>query len=182
MNWLLRRFRRDDEGATAMEFSLLMPIFFAIVFGFYDMGAVMLRQVMLNSAVDLVSRELRIAGTLDSSIAPTDINGQIQEFRARVCGRSYMLNDCLNDLVIDMRPIPVGAPLPPRNAPCVNRGPGGTTQPVTTYNQNVTTLPVYVRVCAPSMAMIRNMGIGPFLENANGDVMIYADTAFLFEI
>lgn len=182
MKRLFRRFRRDESGSPAIEFALVMPFFFAFTFSFYDIGAVMLRQVTLNSSVDIVARELRVVGALAPSANSPGTTDVQQIFRERVCERAFLLNDCQNTLVVDMRPIPEGTPFPTTNAPCINRGPGGSSRPATTYNQNANDMLMYVRVCAPSRQMMPGFGVAKGMRDENGDIMIFSTTAFLWEV
>ena len=186
MTPLLRRFRRNDEGTTAIEFALISPLLFAFLFAFWDLGAVMLRQVTLNSAVDVVSRNVRLTGDPIPGQTWTTPNEMMAQFTTAVCGRTYLLSNCEDTLVVDMRSIPPGGTFPPRSAPCIARPPGGgVSRPVTTFDPNATPNLVYVRVCAPSQALIKaQFGIASLqreLENDDGDIMIHASTAFLFE-
>lgn len=173
-------FRGDDSGATAIESAILFPLFFALSFTFFDMGAVMLRQITLNSAIDKVSRELRISGTLGTApnASATEL---MDEYRRQVCERTFILNDCVNNLIVDMRPLTSTAAFPPARAPCAEQGPGGRAAPVTQYNQNATTEVFLVRVCAPSSQLMPGYGIGNYLSDSYGEIMIFSATAFLFE-
>lgn len=175
-----RSFRRDDSGATAIESAILFPIFFALSFTFFDMGAVMLRQITLNSAIDRVSRELRINGDLGTPASATAVD-LMNEYKRRVCERTFILNDCENNLIVDMRPLTDKASFPSSRAPCAEQGPTGRARPATQYNQNTAKEVFLVRVCAPSNQMMPGYGIGNYLSDGYGEIMIYSATAFLFE-
>ena len=144
------------------------------------MGAVMLRQVTVNGAIDRVARELRIEGNL--GVNPNATPDQLMaEFRKRVCDQTFILKNCMNNMIIDMRPVTDAASFPAANAPCAPRGPGGRARPATTYNQSATTEVMLVRICVPSGQLMPGYGIGNYLSDSYGEIMIFSATAFLFE-
>lgn len=181
MRTLLSRFRREEEGTAAVEMALLLPLFLTFVFSFYDIGALMLRQATLSSSVDLTARELKLEGTLLPGNSNPSAAQIMAAFRDRVCDRTYLLSDCTSELVIDMRPVPDAASFPALDAPCVQRGPGGPITPVTTFDQNASPEIMFIRVCAPSKSLFSGYGFGPAIQDANGDIMIRANTSFVYE-
>ncbi|MBX3529557.1 MAG: pilus assembly protein [Rhizobiaceae bacterium] len=48
---ILRRFRRDRSGASALEFALLAPVFLLILAGVVDIGSLLHTKYRLNSAI-----------------------------------------------------------------------------------------------------------------------------------
>src|SRR5215831_13574104 len=52
----LLRFVRDSRGATAVEFGLLAPAFFAAVVGTFQVGALLWTQVGLQHATEMAAR------------------------------------------------------------------------------------------------------------------------------
>lgn len=104
----LRAARTDESGTTALEFALVAPLFFALLFSFYDVGMLMLREAMLSHAVEKTIRDLRITGDVT-----------VDEFIEDVCTRSFVVADCENSMVIDLTPVgDRGVNLPSDNAPC----------------------------------------------------------------
>jgi len=53
---MLRRFLRDRAGATAVEFGLTAPVFFALVFGLIDGGLLLWTQLGLQHATEMAAR------------------------------------------------------------------------------------------------------------------------------
>lgn len=45
-----RRARRDDRGAAAVEFALVVPVLLMVVFGIINYGVVFAQQISLNNA------------------------------------------------------------------------------------------------------------------------------------
>ncbi len=59
---LLRRFRREELGAYAVEFAMITPLFFTVAFGGFDFGYQMYNRAMLNG----LARDLARDGTIES--------------------------------------------------------------------------------------------------------------------
>jgi Flp pilus assembly protein TadG len=53
---MLRRFLRDRAGATAVEFGLTAPVFFALLFGLIDGGLLLWTQLGLQHATEMAAR------------------------------------------------------------------------------------------------------------------------------
>lgn len=108
----LRRFRRSQQGSATVEFVILVPLVLTMLFTAIDFGVVMLRQVFLDRAVDMASREVRLG----------QLNGGFNGFRDRICARSFLLPNCQQTIAIEMRPVDTvtwaGLNQP---AQCVNR-------------------------------------------------------------
>jgi Flp pilus assembly protein TadG len=51
-----RRWSRGDGGAAAVEFALLLPLFFMLVFGMISAGIALSRQISLTQAAREASR------------------------------------------------------------------------------------------------------------------------------
>ena len=57
---MLRRFRRDEDGYATVEFAFYTPLSLAFIIATIDLGIVSMRAVLLERAVDLTVRELRL--------------------------------------------------------------------------------------------------------------------------
>jgi len=53
---MVRKFLRHVGGATAVEFGLTAPVFFALVFGLIDAGLLLWTQLGLQHATELAAR------------------------------------------------------------------------------------------------------------------------------
>lgn len=109
----LARFLRRDLGSASLEFALAVPVVMAMLFSSIDYGAVMLRQVFLDRAVDMTAREVRLG-----QINAAGFTG----FRDRICDRTILLRNCRGTISIEMRPIDTTT-WAGLNAPaqCINR-------------------------------------------------------------
>lgn len=57
---IFRRFRRDDGGATAVEFAVVSGAFFMLIFGIIEYGMIMMTKVAIESATSQVGRSASI--------------------------------------------------------------------------------------------------------------------------
>lgn len=60
---LLRRLRKDREGAAAIEFALVAPVLFLLLFGIYDIGHTAYLVSVLHGAVEDVARDATLEDT-----------------------------------------------------------------------------------------------------------------------
>ena len=168
----LREFRRNDEGTAAIEFTIIAPIFFAMMFSFYDVGMLMLRQVMLNQAVDMTMREVRIAkpGEWDA-----------RRFIDTVCGRTYVLPKCKATMMVDQQAVGrLAVNLPADNVPC--RNPKNTTIAPMQYSPSSSGQVMFLRVCAVASPLLPGYAFARHLPtNSAGEVQIITTTAFMGE-
>lgn len=73
---MMRRFRRDDSGASAVELALVMPLFVALVFGLFNYGWAL-----------YCGNEVRYAVQRASRLLIADPDATIDELRAAVAQR-----------------------------------------------------------------------------------------------
>jgi len=83
---IVRRFRKNQEGTTAIEFAMLAGPFFVLLFGIIESSLIFFAGQMLESAVDDVGRRVR-TGQLDNSITES-------QFKTEVCNEAAILFDC----------------------------------------------------------------------------------------
>jgi Flp pilus assembly protein TadG len=95
----LRRFRRNRRGSAAVEFALVAPVFFALLFAIIETAIVffagqVLETVTQDSARMIMTGQAQVAGY-----------GQAQ-FKTYVCGKITVLFDCVNGISIDVQSYP----------------------------------------------------------------------------
>ncbi|MBW4972769.1 pilus assembly protein [Roseovarius mucosus] len=91
----LRRFRQDDTGTASLEFVLVAPFFIGIMIFSIEMGFVTMRATLLERGLDMAVREVR----LGTGTAP-----QHDDIKQIICTNAIMINDCENNLRLEMRP------------------------------------------------------------------------------
>ncbi len=87
---LLRRLRRHQEGATAVEFAIVGFMFFMLMFGIIEYGMIMLTKVAIESAVMQVSRSSSL-GTVAGTDPDTNVTCRSTECAARSLVRDKTL-------------------------------------------------------------------------------------------
>jgi Flp pilus assembly protein TadG len=90
------RFRRDQQGATAVEFALIALPFFALLFAILETALIFLVGQALETATEDSARLIR--------------TGQAQQqgfdedaFRASICDQVVLLYQCPSKLILDVR-------------------------------------------------------------------------------
>lgn len=93
---LIKRRGGAKSGATALEFALLAPIFFVIMFAIIEAGAVYIGESWLQFATNDVGRQVR---TGEVQLA----NTSKAAFRTMVCNRITPYLPCNTDLQVDVQ-------------------------------------------------------------------------------
>jgi Flp pilus assembly protein TadG len=102
---ILRRFRRNRRGSAAVEFALVAPIFFALLFAIIETAIVFFAGQLLESVTQDSAREI-LTGQ-----AQTAAFNQAQ-FKTSVCNRITVLFDCVNGVYIDVQSYPAFSNIP----------------------------------------------------------------------
>ena len=90
------RFRRNQSGATVVEFALVATPFFALMFAIIETALVFFADQALDTAVSSVSRLIRTGQAQADSMSASD-------FKTAICGRMVGLLDCTSGLKVDVR-------------------------------------------------------------------------------
>lgn len=140
MRRLLRpfpRFQRDETGSASVEFAILVPLFFSLFMIGMDAGLVMVRQVMLDRAVDIVVRELRLGIMAQPNL---------DDLRTQICNHTAILANCHANMLIELQPVNTATWLLPDTPPaCIDRDEEIT--PVTTITAGGSNQMMIVRAC-----------------------------------
>lgn len=172
----LRILRKRDDGNSTIEFVIMFPIVMTLFFTAVEFGIMMVHQVMLERSVDLTVRDLRL-GYFDS---PTQ-----DDIRKSLCNRAAAVNDCMNNLLIEMQPVDTATwAMPGTTATCRNRG-IGSIDPVGSEGEVVAGVAneiVVVRVCAVIEPLFPWTRLGGRLRNTElGGYALVASSAFVNE-
>jgi Flp pilus assembly protein TadG len=171
---LLRFLRRDDRGSATVEFVLAVPLVLSILFSSIDFGAVMLRQVFLDRAVDMAAREVRLGSVTVAGFT---------QFRDRICARTILLTNCQATIAIEMRPVDTGS-WTGLNQParCVNRV--DEVAPMLDFNPGAVGQQelMLIRVCVAADPFIRLTGyVMGMSQDPNGIYNIVSRAAWVNE-
>lgn len=109
---LLRRFRREQDGTMSVELVLYFTVLMAIFSAAVEIAMINLRHVMLERAVELTVRDLRLStGEIPS----------YDELRNGICGEMGIGQTCQTNLLLEMAPVDPRNFVPLPAAPdCIN--------------------------------------------------------------
>ena len=131
------RLRRDDGNAT-IEFVIIFPILMGLFLMVFETGLLMTRGVMLDRAVDISMRQLRL-GTL----VPMTHDG----LKDSICANTVVIPDCGNVVLIELRAISTDTWTPlSGSTTCVDRS--EEIQPLLDFETGIQNEMMLVRVCA----------------------------------
>ncbi len=93
----LRSFRRNRDGSAAVEFAMIAPMFFALIFAVIETGMVFMAGQVLETGVEDGARLVYTSTTTSAA-----------DFKSAICSRVSMMMDCTK-LDIDVRSYDPGA-------------------------------------------------------------------------
>lgn len=91
-----RRFRRCDNGATAIEFALVAGPFFLMLFAIFETGLMMFSEYVIENGTARAARMIR-TGQVQTA------NMTASQFKELVCGKMASFLDCDSRLYVDVR-------------------------------------------------------------------------------
>ena len=168
----IRRFREAEDGNSSIEFAIVIPAFMMILLSTVEMGLITIRQTMLERAMDLTVRDLRLG---------TGANPQHNEIRDSICERAGFIDSCATSLRLEM------VQVDPFNWTAVDATPDCITsveevQPVRSFTNGQSNELMFLRACMKFEPMFPHWGLGENLDkDANGRVSLYASSAFVQE-
>jgi hypothetical protein len=92
---LLHAFRRNADGATAVEFAFLAPVFFGMLGMLFETGVMMFVEYSLQASVQEAARTVRTGQAYAGKWTRAD-------FKKEVCSISKIVIDCDNKVVVHM--------------------------------------------------------------------------------
>ena len=165
------RLSRED-GNASIEFVFLFPALITLFLMVVEAGILMTRGVMLDRGVDISMRELRL-GTL----TPMDHD----TLKKSVCNNAMIIPDCLNSVLIELRPInqTTWTPLS-GGSTCVDRTEN--IQPVLEFSSGQVNEMMLVRVCAVFDPFFPTTGLAARMKlDASGAYAMVAMSAYVNE-
>jgi len=168
----VRRRLLAEDGTLTADFVIVFPVIMMVFLGSFEAGMLMTRSVMLERAVDLSVRDLRL-GLVEN---PTH-----DQIRDDICSHMIVMPGCSEALMLELRPVSTTTwNVFDGPATCVNRG--EEVQPVTTWLQGESNEMMLVRACAvfdpffPTSAWGLNLPL-----DASGGYQLVAMSAFVNE-
>lgn len=91
----LKRLQRSERGVAAIEFALLAPIFFAIMFAIIETALVFFADMLLQNALLDNSRTIRTGAALQNSVS-------YSQFKTDICDDALILTSCSDNLKLQV--------------------------------------------------------------------------------
>jgi len=93
---ILRRFRRNRRGSAAVEFALVAPIFFAVLFAIIELALVFFASQILETVTQDTARLIMTGQAQDGAYSQT-------LYKEKVCAKLIVMFDCKNGVSIDVQ-------------------------------------------------------------------------------
>ena len=170
MRQATRRILRAEDGNATIEFVIIVPLFLTIFMSAFECGLLMTRNVMLERAMDISIRDLRLGAT------PTH-----DQLKQKICTLAAIIPNCMSTVLLELRPVstttwqPLGT-----TVTCVDRT--QVIQPITQFLPGVKNQMMLVRACAVFDPIFPLTGLGLKLpKDASGGYQLIASSAFVNE-
>lgn len=164
----LRRKTRSESGASTVEFTICATVFLTGFFWVFESGLIMTKKMMLERALDMTIRDLRLATSPDYTH---------DYLKAQICSHTSVFKNCEDNLLLELTPVNLDAGFT-RTASCIDRE--NEVTPVTTWNQGEANEVVYVRACILVDPMMPE-GIALFPGVTESGIPLFADSAYVNE-
>ena len=173
LSQLIKRFRREEDGNSTVEFVILMPLVFTIFAAALETGLMMVRWSSIDRASDMVIRSLRL-GQYN--------NPDALLLRREICDRTFMIENCFENTVVEIREINRATFLMPAiDAPCVTRT-DTVIQPVTQITPGQQNDLMLIRVCVTVDALFAGSTFAiPITYDAQGGYAISVASVYVNE-
>ncbi|WP_308915358.1 pilus assembly protein [Jannaschia sp. LMIT008] len=163
---------RDERGAGSVEFVMLFPVFMLIFFVAFESAMLLTRQLMLERALDVVMRDVRLS---------TNETFPLPILRRAVCERARILPDCDRNLSLEFVAVSKADYAVPNTAQrCVDRG--AALRPLSTRPTVGADSLMLVRACFSIDPFFPNVGLGlRLVSGPDGEIRIATASAFVQE-
>ncbi|MCB1336727.1 MAG: pilus assembly protein [Maritimibacter sp.] len=128
-----------EDGSATVEFVIIFPAIMTIFLSSFEVSIYLTRAVLLDRALDLNVRLLRL-GAMEPSTP--------EELKRRVCDDALIFDDCMSAMMIELTTVSTSDwTLPNAQITCVDRGEDEDMQPAVTFNKGTVNDLMLVRAC-----------------------------------
>ena len=168
----LRSFWRREDGSATAEVVLLFTAMLYPVLLAMETGFIQMRQVMLERAMDVVVRDLRLG---DPALEDAET------LKQALCDEVLIMPECERDIMLEMGPVQVADFVgPSTRQACADRSQD--VNPVTDYTPGTTNELMMLRFCILHDPIMPTIGLGKVLpREAGGGFALTASTFFVNE-
>jgi Flp pilus assembly protein TadG len=124
---VVRRFKTDDKGATAVEFGLIAVPFFALMFAILETALAFFAQQLLEEAVHSASRAVRTGQAQQADLTA-------KGFKDSICWYLAYMFDCQSGLSVDVQTFANFGSITPGTGTLAVPKDGNGNLKITTYN------------------------------------------------
>ena len=173
--WLQRRLAgfRSESGTATVEFVIAFPVVFAVFAACLESGLFMTRYVMLDRALDMMVRDLRL-GLIPS---PT-----LDKLKTAVCDHTVLLYNCKSALKLELTAVDTANwTFPSTAVGCVDRSAPiqPSVEPPTYGGENQ---PMLIRACATLDMIFPTTAFGLGMpQDGKGGYYVAATSGFVNE-
>ncbi len=167
-----RRFWRGEDGSATIEFAITFPAVVTILLSGLELGFVTLQHSMLERAMDMTVREIR----LGTGRAP-----QHDEIKDMICDRAGFIKNCASSLRLEMIQVD------PRNWQAIPAQPDCTDKseevtPVRSFQNGQENELMILRACAKIDPVFPTTGLGKnMVKDGYGQYALTSTTVFVQE-
>ncbi|MDD9921488.1 MAG: pilus assembly protein [Boseongicola sp.] len=171
----LKKFRKNQDGNATIEFVFLFPIIIFLFLMGFESSYYMVRNVMLERAVNVAVRDVRLSdGNMPS----------FNTFRQNICDQAAILPDCMNSLQVEMEQIPIavgGVDAVKGSIKCINKN-AADYQDGVNFDMGTQNTMMVIKVCALSEPLFPSTGLGVRMQRfGQGKYAIVTTAAFVTE-
>ena len=162
---------RDETGSVTMiEFVMTMPLVLVLMFSTVESGILLVQQMMLDRALDINVRQLRLGANLTQS-----------ELETAICNDASIIANCDATMTLELTIIDKSTwQMPATSAACYDRQADIT--PVTNFAAGIDSDLMMIRACVIVDPLFPLLGLGKAMSDTNnGDFTISARSAFVNE-
>lgn len=172
----LRRLRRAEDGSATVEFVLIFPFFVMLMLSSFEVGMLLVRQVMLDRGVEMTVREIRIG-----TFAKVKAENLHEEVKKMICASAAVIPNCLTEVQLEMqRSDPRAWTQLDATPDCVDRANRGGA--VVNFNNGDVNELMLMRACALFDPFFPMSGLGfTWTDRPGGYYGLVSSTAFVVE-
>ncbi len=177
----LVRFRKRQDGTASIEFVILFPVFMFMLLTGFESGLYMVRNVMMERAVDIAMRDVRLGNGRIPEFTPP----QFATLKQRICDNAAVIPNCMQMVQVEMRPVaiePGGVAAFGRNVRCIDTEADPGAVQATTYDTGQDNSLMVVRVCTLAQPFFPTTGMSAGMAyDGKGNYALVTTTAFVNE-
>lgn len=154
----LRSLRRDTSGVTTVELMVALPLMLSIVSFTMDLGLLMVRNVVLERAVDISIRDIRLGN------APAD---DYDGLRQKICENAIIIPECSTRLKMQLNAMSPYVWEDPGKVPDCESLKSVTVTAPRVFDAAARNQLVFFRACAVLDPVMPGWGMGDLLTQAS---------------